>query len=83
MPPDFLTQAKGKKMAKQNQANSYAHSRGEIQESAVKALVTDKLFRCRVERNRKGKGSYQRNEKHRKAYGKNETPFKNAQIAYF
>lgn len=61
-------------MAKQTQAISYAHQRGEIKESAVKALVTDKLFRIRVERNRKGKGSYQRNEKHRKAYEEKRNP---------
>lgn len=60
-------------MAKQTE---YAHHRGEIQESAIKALVTDKLFRSRVEKNRKGKGSYQRNAKHRKAYDKGENPFK-------
>ncbi|WP_373778360.1 alternative ribosome-rescue factor A [Glaesserella sp.] len=58
-------------------SNYYAHQRGEIHESAVKALVTDKLFRSRVERNRKGKGSYQRNAKHRKGYDRSESPFKN------
>lgn len=58
---------------------AYAHGRGEIQESAVKALVTDKLFRCRVERKRKGKGSYQRNAKHRKG----ENPFKSVQQVHF
>lgn len=57
----------------------YAHGRGQIRESAVKALVTDKLFRSRVERNRKGKGSYQRNAKHRKG----ETPFKSVQTVHF
>ena len=36
--------------------NQYAHQRGEIQESAIKALVTDPLFKTRVMRNRKGKG---------------------------
>ena len=35
--------------------NQYAHQRGEIQESAIKALVTDPLFKTRVMRNRKGK----------------------------
>ncbi|HDL5518366.1 TPA: ribosome alternative rescue factor ArfA, partial [Mannheimia haemolytica] len=40
------------------QKNDYLHQRGQIKESAVKALVTDPLFRQRVERNRKGKGSY-------------------------
>ncbi|MDH2997901.1 hypothetical protein A1D22_00950 [Pasteurellaceae bacterium LFhippo2] len=63
--------------------NSYAHQRGEIQESAIKALVTDKLFRSRMERNRKGKGSYQRNAKHRKGYAGNENPFKSVQQNVF
>ncbi|WP_456070347.1 alternative ribosome-rescue factor A [Haemophilus paraphrohaemolyticus] len=47
--------------------NQYAHQRGKINDSAVKALVTDPLFRTRVERNKKGKGSYQRHEKHKGA----------------
>ncbi|WP_294088083.1 alternative ribosome-rescue factor A [uncultured Actinobacillus sp.] len=55
---------------------SYEHQRGEIKQSAIKALVTDPLFKQRVERNRKGKGSYQRNDKHRKGY-QGESPFKN------
>ena len=55
--------------------NQYAHQRGKINDSAVKALVTDPLFRTRVERNKKGKGSYQR---HQKVTGANrgESPFK-------
>lgn len=52
---------------------SYQHQRGEIQESAVKALVTDKLFRQRIERQRKGKGSYQRRAKHVKRDYQSET----------
>lgn len=60
--------------------HSYVHQRGEIKENAIKALVTDPLFRSRVERNRKGKGSYQRQEKHRKAgFNRGESPFKNVQ----
>ncbi|QLB18963.1 alternative ribosome-rescue factor A [Mannheimia granulomatis] len=59
----------------------YAHQRGEIKESAVKALVTDPLFKSRVEKNRKGKGSYRRHEKHKNAgYIKGETPFKNIRL---
>ncbi|KAE9539188.1 ribosome alternative rescue factor ArfA [Ursidibacter maritimus] len=68
------------KYLKQNaQSAEYDLQRGEIKESAVKALVTDRLFRTRVERNRKGKDSYQRNAKHRHkltAYGNGESPFK-------
>lgn len=61
---------------KKKQILAYEHQRGDIQESAIKALVTDKLFRQRIERNRKGKGSYQRNAKHRKGYDRGESPFK-------
>ncbi|EFX91781.1 hypothetical protein HMPREF0027_1170 [Actinobacillus ureae ATCC 25976] len=62
----------------------YNHSRGEIHESAIKALVTDPLFKTRIERNRKGKGSYQRNAKHRKAgYERGESPFKNVLMSNF
>ncbi|MEG9482281.1 ribosome alternative rescue factor ArfA [Mannheimia sp. HC-2023] len=69
-------------MAKQN--NGYLHQRGDIQESAVKALVTDPLFKIRVEKNSKGKGSYRRNEKHKKTlYVKGETPYKNIHSVYF
>ncbi|KMK52158.1 hypothetical protein RO21_02280 [[Actinobacillus] muris] len=63
-------------MEKSAKSNAYAHQRGDIQQSAIKALVTDKLFRQRVERNRKGKGSYQRKAKHRKGYERGESPFK-------
>ena len=55
--------------------NQYAHQRGKINDSAVKSLVTDPLFRTRVERNKKGKGSYQRHEKHKGA-NRGESPFK-------
>lgn len=69
-------------MSKEN--IQYAHQRGEIQASAIKALVTDPLFKMRVEKNRKGKGSYRRNEKHKKAFDvKSETPYKNIHIVYF
>lgn len=61
----------------------YDHQRGQIQDNAIKALVTDKLFRSRVEKNRKGKGSYQRNAKHRKAYDRGENPFKSILLEWF
>lgn len=68
---------------KRNASPCYALQRGQIQDNAVKALVTDKLFRCRVERNRKGKGSYQRKAKHVKRYGGGENPFKSVQWSAF
>lgn len=70
---------RGKIMAKQKHAlqtppqNSqgtmtYQHQRGVIKENAIQALLHDKLFRQRVERNKKGKGSYQRQAKHANRY---------------
>ncbi|PAR48369.1 alternative ribosome-rescue factor A [Vibrio metoecus] len=37
--------------------------RGTIQDSALKAVVTSTLFRCRTEKAKKGKGSYSRKMK--------------------
>lgn len=42
----------------------YNHNRGKIQESAIKAIVTDSLFKQRIEKPRKGKGSYSRKNKY-------------------
>lgn len=44
----------------------YRHTKGQIQENAIEALLHDPLFRQRVERNSKGKGSYRRKDKHAK-----------------
>lgn len=65
------------------QNQTYRHQRGQIQESALKALVSDPLFRCKVEKSKKGKGSYRRKEKHAKAWQKGESPFKNDLIKSF
>ncbi len=40
------------------------HQRGEIKDNAIKALVTSALFKTKVEKNKKGKGSYRRKAKH-------------------
>lgn len=68
--------AKQKLAAPCNTQTAYAHQRGEIKNNALKALVTDPLFKNRIERNKKGKGSYQRNAKHRQNLAKGESPFK-------
>ena len=47
---------------------TYQYQRGVIKENAIQALLHDKLFRQRVERNKKGKGSYQRQAKHTNRY---------------
>ncbi|MGC7560939.1 alternative ribosome-rescue factor A [Pasteurella sp. PK-2025] len=53
------------KKAKQPQnSQPYQHRRGVIQENAICALLHDPLFRQRIEKKRKGKGSYQRKAKH-------------------
>lgn len=55
--------AKQQKSAIENET-VYLHTRGVIKDNAVMALLHDKLFRQRVEKKRKGKGSYQRKAKH-------------------
>lgn len=40
--------------------SKYQHKRGEIKNNAIEALLHDPLFRQRVEKNKKGKGSYNR-----------------------
>ena len=45
------------------QGGCYAHQRGEIKDNHLHALLCDPLFRSRVERNKKGNGSYQRKAK--------------------
>lgn len=42
----------------------YRHTKGQIQANAIEALLHDPLFRQRVEKNSKGKGSYRRKDKH-------------------
>lgn len=39
--------------------------RGQTKDNALKAVVTSKLFRARVEKAKKGKGSFRRNMKHK------------------
>ncbi|NOH79847.1 ribosome alternative rescue factor ArfA [Vibrio sp. RE86] len=39
--------------------------RGDIKDNALKAMVTSKLFRAKVEKAKKGKGSFTRRAKHR------------------
>jgi alternative ribosome-rescue factor len=45
----------------------YQHElhRGEIKDNAIKAIVTSVLFKSKVEKPKKGKGSYQRISKHK------------------
>lgn len=41
----------------------YRHTKGVIQDNAIAALLHDPLFRQRREKNKKGKGSYNRKQK--------------------
>ena len=47
-------------------SSKYQHQKGVIKDNALAALVHDPLFRHRVEKNKKGKGSYMRKAKHNK-----------------
>ncbi|MBZ4073984.1 alternative ribosome-rescue factor A [Escherichia fergusonii] len=42
----------------------YQHTKGQKKDNAIEALLHDPLFRQRVEKNKKGKGSYMRKGKH-------------------
>lgn len=44
----------------------YQHTKGQIKDNAIDALLHDPLFRQRIEKNKKGKGSYLRKDKHAK-----------------
>ncbi|ANG94448.1 alternative ribosome-rescue factor A [Enterobacteriaceae bacterium 155047] len=44
----------------------YQHTKGQIQDNAIAALLHDPLFKQRIEKNKKGKGSYLRKEKNAK-----------------
>ncbi len=43
--------------------SKYEHKRGVIKENALAAILHDPLFKQRVEKSKKGKGSYLRKEK--------------------
>ncbi|MBD1556193.1 ribosome alternative rescue factor ArfA [Vibrio sp. S9_S30] len=43
----------------------HEHGRGVIQDNALKAIVTSELFRTRVVKAKKGKGSFSRGNKHK------------------
>ncbi|MDO6763876.1 ribosome alternative rescue factor ArfA [Agarivorans sp. 1_MG-2023] len=47
---------------------AHEHSRGQINDNAIKALVTSPLFKAKVERPKKGKGSYNRKGQKLKGY---------------
>ncbi|MBV7387090.1 ribosome alternative rescue factor ArfA [Pasteurellaceae bacterium TAE3-ERU1] len=66
-------------MSKKKLNNAYQHQRGVINDNALKALVTDKLFRERIEKPKKGKGSYRRKARCGNHYDKSPaaTVFKN------
>ena len=44
----------------------YQHKKRQIKDNAIEALLHDPLFRQRVEKNKKGKGSFLRKGKHAK-----------------
>lgn len=48
--------------------SSIQHGRGQVNNSAMAALVTSRVFRSKTERPKKGKGSFQRKAKHAARY---------------
>lgn len=56
--------AKQKKSVTQSQPNASDIGRGTIQDNFLAALVTSKQYKMQVVKAKKGKGSYQRKNKH-------------------
>ncbi|ABL98694.1 ribosome alternative rescue factor ArfA [Shewanella amazonensis] len=57
-------------------SNHHDHGRGDVRDNAIKALVTSDLFRSKVEKPKKGKGSYQRKARNQKGHQlKGDAPF--------
>lgn len=73
--------------SEQSRSGVYQHHRGIIRDNAIQALLHDKLFRQRIEKKRKGKGSYERKAKHVVRYTEksdNQTfDFRNLIIRFF
>ncbi|AOT06909.1 alternative ribosome-rescue factor A [Pseudoalteromonas luteoviolacea] len=46
------------------ESHSHEHHRGDIKDNALKALVTSPVFKSKVEKAKKGKGSFRRKAKH-------------------
>jgi len=44
--------------------SKYQHKKGTIRDNALAALMSDPLFKQRIETNLKGKGSFKRRAKH-------------------
>lgn len=60
----------------------YQHTKGQIKDNAIEALLHDPLFRQRVEKSKKGKGSYLRKGKHGNR-GNWEASGKNENLSFF
>ncbi|MCG7532320.1 ribosome alternative rescue factor ArfA [Psychrobium sp. MM17-31] len=56
--------AKQKKPVTQSRSNASDIGRGTIQDNFLAALVTSKQYKMQVVKAKKGKGSYQRKNKH-------------------
>lgn len=52
-------------MAKQPSTTPHDLQRGQINDNALKAMVTSPLFKSKVMKTKKGKGSFNRHEKHK------------------
>jgi alternative ribosome-rescue factor len=51
-----------KKSKTNAQQGAVEHGRGNISHNALEALVTSVIFRCKVEKPKKGKGAYSRKQ---------------------
>ncbi|MFM2587998.1 alternative ribosome-rescue factor A [Vibrio sp. TBV020] len=61
----MATKKRGGEPSCENREVEVEIGRGQIKDNALKAMVTSKLFKTKVEKAKKGKGSFKRNMKHR------------------
>lgn len=61
----MVNSSQKKNVETESQQTSLEVGRGKIQDNALKAIVTSPLFTTRVERAKKGKGSFHRKSKHK------------------
>ncbi|MCE0495834.1 alternative ribosome-rescue factor A [Vibrio salinus] len=54
-----------KEIKSANLPMEHESGRGEIKDNALKAVITSQLFKLRIEKAKKGKGSYSRKGKHK------------------
>jgi alternative ribosome-rescue factor len=63
-----MSESKGKRSKKSTLISQTDIGRGSIKDNFLAAVVTSKMYKLQVVKAKKGKGSFQRKEKHKGSY---------------